>query len=123
MILPGCLPAMITFFRLVTGAGDVWVCRAREQGVWITCDSFLNYPRLSNQPLARKLQQWLGAAPGLKMSQVVKWFLLNDRKAFKNWALSHLESYPPVLLIPGHGEPEEDSQLAERLRALLLERL
>lgn len=101
-------------------AGDVWLCREGEKGVWITCDSFLNYARLSNQPFARFLQKLLGAAPGLKMSQVIKRYILNDRKAFKVWALEHLQKNPPKLLIPGHGEPEQSETLAVRLNELLV---
>ena len=59
-------------------AGDVWLVKHAENNsaLWITCDSFLNYDRVSNQPFARCMQKLLGAAPGLKMSQVVKWFIM-----------------------------------------------
>lgn len=103
--------------------GDLWLCRGGDDGVWITCDSFLNYQRLSNQPLARTLQRVLGAAPGLRMSQVVKWFILDDRKAFQSWVLELLTSQPPHLLIPSHGECEHDDALPQRLRALVSQRL
>lgn len=125
--LESSLPALPDAYRFYFPpghrAGDVWLCKLGGKGVWITCDSFLNYTRLSNQPLARLLQKMLGAAPGLKMSQVVKWFILTDRRAFKAWAMDHLEQCPPGLLIPGHGEPERGDDLAEQLKGLLEYRL
>lgn len=106
-------------------AGDIWLTHQNKQSemLWITCDSFLNYERLSNQTIARLMQKLLGAAPGLKMSQVVKWFILDDRKLFKQWAISQLNMENPVALIPSHGEVLIDKKLTERLLDLLQARL
>ncbi len=53
-------------------AGEIWLRKTSDKGnSWITCDSFLNYERYSNQPIARFLQKLLNAAPGLKLSQVI----------------------------------------------------
>lgn len=105
-------------------AGDVWLCKRSEHGnLWITCDSFLNYARYSHQPVARLLQKTLNAAPGLKISQVVKWFILTQRSAFKTWALQRLADFPPQLLLPSHGELDQAANLAERLQQLLERRL
>lgn len=105
--------------------GDVWLSKkVGEAGaLWVTCDSFQNYERLSNQPIARLLQKLLGTAPGLKMSQLVKWLLLDHRRDFKHWVLAQLEEDEPVVLVPSHGEVEFDSNLADRLRSLVRQRL
>lgn len=105
--------------------GEVWVRKQDEQAgsTWITCDSFLNYDRVSNQPVARFLQKVLGAAPGLKMSQVVKWIIIKDRKSFRGWALNQVKVDRPTTLIPSHGEVNQDKNLAKELEALLLTRL
>ncbi len=105
--------------------GDLWIVKTGEtdQGLWITCDSFLNYSRLSNQPVARTMQKLLGAAPGLKLSQVIKWFILDNRKAFKNWALDFLEREPPTMLIPSHGEIASAPDLSQQLKSLIASRL
>jgi|GEM_PF-1039274 len=105
--------------------GETWVRKqdSKNGSTWITCDSFLNYDRMSNQPIARFLQKVLGAAPGLKMSQVVKWVIIKDRKSFKGWALKQLELDQPTTLIPSHGEVSQDANLAKDLEALLLARL
>ncbi len=107
-------------------AHDTWLRKYnRREGssLWVTCDSFLNYERLSNQPVAKSLQKLLGAAPGLKMSQVVKWFILNDRKRFKRWALEQIKQDRPVTLIPSHGEVLSDIQLGAQLSSIIQQRL
>ena len=106
-------------------AGDVWITKqdSLTEKSWITCDSFLNYQRLSNQPVARTLQKLLGAAPGLKMSQVVKWLILNDKKAFKGWALKQLELDNPTTLIPSHGEVTQEAGLQDKIRNMITSRL
>ncbi len=107
-------------------AHDIWIKKFDRQthtSLWITCDSFLNYDRVSNQPLARALQRALDAAPGLKMSQVIKWFILDKRSHFKQWALKQLDTDQPTTLIPSHGEVAQHPDLAEQLASLLQERL
>ncbi|WP_250655209.1 hypothetical protein [Alkalimarinus coralli] len=105
--------------------GDVWLSKRddAQNNLWITCDSFLNYERVSNQPVARALQKVLDAAPGLKISQVIKWLLLDRRSAFKPWVLHQLQQDKPRILIPSHGEVERDSKLTERLEALIMKSL
>jgi hypothetical protein len=106
-------------------AGDIWLIKYNENksSLWVTCDSFLNYDRVSNQPFARLMQKLLGAAPGLKMSQIVKWFILDDRKQFKKWLLEQIAIDNPVALIPSHGEVLLTDNLAIRLSSLLKNRL
>ena len=105
-------------------AGDIWIRKQHGKNTsWITCDSFLNYKRMSNQPVARFMQKQLGAAPGLKISQVVKWFILNDHQAFKAWALAQLEHDQPSTLIPSHGEIQQDETLATKIKQLIQARL
>ncbi len=106
-------------------AGDVWLKKqdTPEMSTWITCDSFLNYERMSNQPMARFMQRLLSAAPGFKISQVVKWFIMTDRKGFKAWVLQRLQEDNPTTLIPSHGEISQRDDLTEKLTSLIQNRL
>lgn len=105
-------------------AGDVWIRKQfNNQSTWITCDSFLNYERMSNQPIARFMQKRLDAAPGLKISQVVKWFILNDRQAFKSWVLAQIAQDNPTTLIPSHGVIRQAKDLPAQIRDLVSARL
>lgn len=105
--------------------GDVWLSKqdAEQGAVWLTCDSFMNYSRLSNQPIARTLQKLMKTAPGLKISQVVKYLLITDKRAFKRWALQQLEQDQPQTMIPSHGVVEQSRDLTQRLKSLLQERM
>jgi hypothetical protein len=104
--------------------GDAWLCMPAGGGwLWVTCDSFLHYPRMSNQPVARFIQRLMGAAPGLKLSRVIKYLLMSDRTAFKRWCTKFIAEHPPVILLPSHGEPLINDQLPEQLQALIDERL
>jgi len=105
--------------------GDVWLKKqdTHHSSVWITCDSFLNYERLSNQPVARIMQKILNAAPGLKISQVIKWFIFKDKKEFKLWVLDQLELDNPTTLIPSHGEIAKGEDLPNKLQLLVRQRL
>lgn len=105
--------------------GDVWLSKqgSEDNTLWITCDSFLNYDRVSKQPIARVMQSLLGAAPGLKISQVIKWLLLDRKTKFKTWALKQLQKDKPTILIPSHGELDNAPELTERLRLLIETRL
>ncbi|MCJ8169936.1 hypothetical protein [Atopomonas sediminilitoris] len=119
------LPANYSF-KIPPGhrGGDVWLCKTGvAEPLWITCDSFLNYARFSRQPVARLLQKALDAAPGLKISQVVKWFIMDQRQDFKAWALAQLSADQPQWLIPSHGEVAHQTELAQHLRQLLETRL
>ncbi len=104
--------------------GDAWlVINQKNKRLWITCDSFLNYDRLSNQPVARALQRLLGTAPGLRIGEVIRWFIIDERRTFKHWVLAKLQEQGPHTLIPGHGEVHYGPQLAEELTALVKKRL
>jgi hypothetical protein len=107
-------------------ADDIWLKKrddTTQQCVWITCDSFLTYQRMSNQPFARAMQRILGAAPGLKISQIVKWFILDNRKEFKSWALNQLHQDRPTTLIPSHGEILNSALLYQEIESLINHRL
>lgn len=104
--------------------GDAWLCMPAGDGwLWVTCDSFLHYPRMSNQPVARIVQRVMGAAPGLKLSRVIKYLLMSDRTAFKRWCTKFIAEHPPSILLPSHGEPLLSEQLPKQLQALIDDRL
>lgn len=105
--------------------GEVWLRKSDEKSgtTWITCDSFLNYERYSNQPVARFLQKLLGAAPGLKLSQVIKFFIIKNKKSFKQWTLNQIAKDRPKTLIPSHGEVVQSPTLADDLETLIKQRL
>ena len=104
--------------------GEVWLRVAGSSGVsWIVCDAFFNYARFSKKPIARGIQKLFKAAPGLKISFLVKTFMIKDRKKYKEWVKEQLDRDRPTTLVPAHGEILRDPELPQKIRDLLDERL
>ena len=91
--------------------------------MWVVCDAFFNYARYSNKIIARILQKCLKAAPGLKMSSIVKYFLIKNRKQYKAWLLKQLDQDRPTTLVMAHGEVLRSSDLPSKIKALVESRL
>lgn len=105
-------------------AGEVWIRVQQKTGVvWIVGDAFLNYARYSNRPIARFLQKMLHAAPHLKISTVIKYLLIKDRKRYKNWLLNQLKEDRPTTLIPLHGEVLKSEQVPLEIETIVQKRL
>jgi hypothetical protein len=106
-------------------AGDVWLKKTDEQGgvSWILCDSFLNYERMSRHFIARMMQRLFDAAPGLKISTVQKYWIFDDREAFRDWVLAQLAQDKPTMMIPSHGEIARSDDLFMALEDLVKARL
>ena len=104
--------------------GEVWLrCQHPEGITWIVCDSFFNYSRLSNKLRARTLQKLFKAAPGLKISALVKYFLMKDRKIYKHWLFEQLAKDQPTTLVPAHGEILRDPDLPQKIKELVQQRI
>jgi UrcA family protein len=59
------------------------------------------------------------AAPGLRISSIVKWWLIKDRKQYQTWVLGQLATERPTRLIPAHGAVISDPDLASALASLV----
>lgn len=103
--------------------GEIWlkIFGKKETG-WIIADAFFNMPRLSHHLIARLTQKIVQAAPGLKVSSIVKWFLVKNRAAYKKWILDQLQKDEPTILMPLHGEVIFDKNLKSRLEELIRQR-
>jgi hypothetical protein len=104
--------------------GEMWLRVSGSGGVaWIVCDAFFNYARFSKKPIARTIQKLFKAAPGLKISFLVKRFMIVDRKKYKDWLFERLEADRPNTLVPAHGEILRAPDLPQRIRDLVQQRL
>ncbi len=103
--------------------GEVWLRVQGEDGViWCVGDSFFNLPRLSKRLGVRLLQKVLRSAPGLRLSNLMKWGGLKSRGDFKRWVLEQLDADQPIKIVVLHGDVAEDD-VASRLRELIQSRL
>jgi hypothetical protein len=119
--LRNALPANISILEPPgTRSGEVWLrLIGRKSRTWIVCDSFFNYEALSRRPLARAMQIIFRAAPGLRVSNIVKWWLIKDRKKYQTWVLNQLGTDSPTRLVPAHGAILSDPNLASALASLV----
>lgn len=107
-----------------TRVGETWVVVKTASGVaWVVCDAFFNMQGRAKNPAMRALSWLLKSAPGLRISGLMKWGGLRDRKVYRAWLLHRLETDAPTILVPGHGDVIRDANLPARLRALIDERL
>jgi hypothetical protein len=103
--------------------GEVFVCVDGDGGpTWLVCDAFHNVVRPVTGPRGA-IMRWLRILPGLTTSRVFRLVGLGDRPAFKAWMLEALEKRPPRRMVFCHGATFDGADLAERLRALVVERV
>lgn len=118
------LPSHMTLLEPAgTRMGETWV-RIDHGGknIWIVCDAFFNMPRLSSRLITRLIQKLLSAAPGLKISALVKYGLVKDRGTYKSWVMEQIEKDRPALLVPAHGDILSADDLPDKLKSLMLRR-
>jgi len=107
-----------------TKVGEVWLRVETARGVvWIVGDSFFNLPTLARRFWMRQLQRIVKSAPGLAMSQFMKWGGLKNRAEFKQWVLARIDKGEPAVLVPVHGDVADYPGLAGALRDLVNARL
>lgn len=103
--------------------GETWIAIKTPQGIiWVVCDAFFNMPRLAKKLTMRIIQIAIKAAPGLRVSQLVKWGLVKDRTLYKKWILQRLKKDQPIALVPAHGDILEGSDLPRKIAAVMEER-
>lgn len=112
-----------------TRIGEVWLSTRSQQGVsWAVGDAFFNIPTLPKHVLRRWVFQLLGSAPGLRISQLMKWGGFADRVVVRRWLLEQLAQDRPSRLVPNHGDVLDDAllgkgQVSQRLQGLIEARL
>jgi hypothetical protein len=118
------LPEHVAVLELPgTRVGEVWLSVRSPRGVaWLVGDAIFNM-KAARRFRPRLIQRITKAAPGLSMSQLMKWGGLRDRTAYKVWVLDRIAEDLPNRLVPLHGDVLEADDLPERLRALLDRRL
>ena len=117
--LVAALPAGV---RLLSPAsakqGETWVSVETAAGAaWVVADAIVNETRLPGGALGL-LMRALGFRAGLLTNPFFKRVFLGDRAAYRRWISAELARDRPVLLIPAHGAPLRDPDLASRLRAI-----
>ena len=117
------LPEGVHFLRCEgTKTGEAWLSVPGAEGpTWITSDTFFNVqkPVPGVMGFALKLLQ---VAPGPQISRIFRAIGLQNKAAYKAFALSALESEKPKRVLVSHGEPlelENTSLLTDLINARL----
>jgi hypothetical protein len=105
--------------------GEVWLSLPGGAGKGPTlavCDGIFNVerPTTGAMGLVLRLTQ---SSPGLQLGKTIRWLAMADRPAFVEWAVKTIGDLAPGRIVMSHGEPLEAPDLANRLSALVRERL
>jgi len=118
------LPPGVTLFEPAgLKNGETWASVEGDGGpTWLVCDAFHNVVRPVTG-LRGPVLRWLRILPGLTTSRLFGFVGIGDRAAFRTWMLEALEKRPPRRMLFCHGATYDGADLAERLRALVVERV
>lgn len=102
--------------------GDLLLRVKSERGVILyASDMIANIPRLPRNPLARLIFKLSDSAPGLKIFTLFFKFFVKDPIAARKFLIRELETNPPSILVPAHGDvitrPDIGPTLIGMLRA------
>lgn len=84
--------------------------------IWYSGDLLTNIPRLPGGPVGW-MMKWVDAAPGFRLFRPAVWLVVKDKKAVREWALSHFAKEPPAIVVTAHGPPVDTADVAEQARA------
>ncbi len=98
--------------------GEVWVSLRTPAGVaWFVTDALVNESKLVG-PAGAML--WLaGFRARLMTNPLFKTFFLDDRAAYRRWALDELAREAPTLFVPAHGRTLEGPDTPALLQAAI----
>ncbi len=83
--------------------------------VWLVCDAFFNIDQMPRSLPMRLVMRAFDMAPGLKVGRQFRYLFIQRWQEYRSWLTGLLESYPPTLLIPSHGQVLADVALKNRL--------
>jgi hypothetical protein len=100
--------------------GDVLVRVQTERGTLLYVGDFIaNIPKLPKNPIAKLMFRLTDSGPGFKVFRIFFKFFVSDKKAARDFLIREIESAPPAILVPGHGDVVERSELAPQLVSML----
>jgi len=100
--------------------GDVLVRVQTERGVLLYAGDFIaNLPSLPNNFLFRLMFKLTDSGPGLKVFRIFFKFFAADKAALRDFLIREIESRPPAILVPGHGDIVERPELGPTLVSML----
>lgn len=103
-----------------TKCGELYVIVPRASGaVWFVSDILANIPQLPSSLPIKLLFKLSKSGPGYRIFHLALMALVKDKRALFQRMLEDLETYPPTVVVPAHGVPLKDTNVAEETRILL----
>lgn len=100
--------------------GDVIVRVQTERGVLLYVGDFIaNIQTLPKSLLFRLMFKLTDSGPGLKVFGIFFKFFAADRAALRDFLIREIESRPPAILVPGHGDIVARAGLGDTLVSML----
>ncbi len=102
-----------------TRSGECWLRVDTPEGTaWCVGDGFFNVSRVPSG-LAGVFVKLTNTGPGLSYGKTFTFLQLRDKRSYREWVLGRLESDPPRVFVPCHGDVLVADDLAPRLEALI----
>lgn len=86
--------------------------------IWYSNDVLGNLSELPSAWILRKLFEWTKSAPGFKVNRLVLKFF-RPQAPFAEWFRSEIETRPPIIVVPGHGDIVAEGDVAAATREAL----
>lgn len=103
-----------------TKCGETWVWVKVASGhIWFVSDMLANIPGLPSNPIAKLLFRLTNSAPGYRVFSLAMTFVVKDKRATLRALAEALGSRPPTIVVPSHGAPLTDADVADRTQALI----
>ncbi len=116
------LPDNVQVHVPTSKTGELWVSTDfDDRRYWLVCDSFFNLPKLADAFWLRLAQRLYGLRIGLDVGRIFRWGI-KDKAAFRAWVVERFSTEHRHVLVPCHGEVDDDPDIADRVLALTHER-
>ncbi len=93
--------------------------RTNDAAYWYVSDLLANHPVLPTNFVFRMLMSMTDSAPGYKVFRPAVWLQVKDKKGLTSWFDKTLADTTPTMMIPGHGQPVQMTDLVGATRALI----
>ena len=89
--------------------GEIWLeIKDKDSTLWIVCDAFSSSPS--------KMDIFYGEPSMLKTFPN---YGVGDRAVYKTWVVKQLSNHPPDVIVPCHGPPARQENLAQTLKNIV----
>jgi hypothetical protein len=99
--------------------GDVLVRIETDRGTLLYAGDFVaNIRKLPKNPLFRLLFRLTDSGPGFKVFRIFFTFFVKDKKSARDFLIREVETHPPAIVVPAHGDVVAQSGLGPTMASM-----